>query len=144
MKAGASNKFDHMIFPQSVATSATATAILDTLDVDEVQVAVLLDDAATNPDTITFGEGDTTSSFTDIAVLTGDDTTDGFTIPAVNTDDGNLLIFNIDCRKRNRYLQLSVNPGATQVIAAVASMSRRVEETTGAANQGDADTVVEV
>lgn len=142
MKPGASDKFDHMIYPQSVATNATATAHLDTLDADEVQVIVALDTAATNPATLKFGEGDTTAAFTDIAALTGDGAS-GFTIPAVDTSSGNLLAFNIDCRKRKRYLKLSITPGVAQVMSATARLGRRTEETTGATAQ-NADAVTEV
>jgi hypothetical protein len=143
MKHGQTDKFNELIYPQSVATNATATGILDTLDANEVQLLVSLDTAATNPTVLKVGEGDTTSAFTDIGALTGDDTTNGFTIPAVDTTNGNLLAFNVDMRKRKRYLQLSCTPGVAQVVSATARLSRRGEELTGATAQG-LDTIVNI
>jgi hypothetical protein len=142
MLRGANDEFTLLILPQTVATGATATGILDCINGDFAQVHWAGDTAATNPAVLKLGEGDTTSAFTDIGVFTGDDTTDGFTIPAVDTSNGVQVVMNVDLRKRKRYLQLSCNPGASQVMSATGRVGRKKSILATAADMG-VDAVVE-
>jgi len=143
MFRGASDKFDLTVIPKSVATSATATATIDLAGVDFCQVVWAGDTASTNPAVLKLTEGDTTTAGTAIGAATGDDTTDGFTIPAVDTSNGCVVVFNVDARKRKRYLKFWCNPGATQVMSVVTRKGRRSQIVTGATGQ-NVDAIVEI
>jgi len=119
-----------MISPLSTATNATSTGIVDTLGYEYCTIEAILDSAgavSSNPATLKLSESTVTnySSATDIAVFTGDDTTSGFTIPNADTDNGQIVRFNVDCRTRERYLHITITPaGAAQIVGAVARLGR--------------------
>ena len=119
--------------PASVASTATTTMTFDTVGYDYLVVDVLSGTQTTTDPaitTITFKEADNTSatSFAAIVALTGataTSTSAGFVIPAVTvTGVGAGLQFQIDLRKRKRYIMLNMTPGTTLVIGAVAQLGR--------------------
>ena len=126
------------IIPVSTATTATATGNIDTIGYDEVKVVVLLDTQASttsNPATLKLSESDDTvvTNFANVTQFVGD-ATDGFTIPNAVTSVGQVVEMNIDCRKRKRYLKVSITPaGAAQVVGAVAIMGKAENSTLSAA-----------
>lgn len=119
--------------PASVASTATTTMTFDTIGFDYAVVDVLLGTAATTDPTLTvlkFLESDDTvvTNRTAIVALTGGtatSTTAGFVIPAATaTGVGGAIQFQIDLRKRKRYLTMNTTPGTTQVIGAVVDLCR--------------------
>ena len=116
-----------------VATTATATGRVDCLGFNYVAVDVLVDSTTggTSPPTVLkFTEGDTTTADDVIVALTGGTATGanvGFVIPATTTAaPAGIVRFNIDLKKRKRYLKFSVTPliSGGQLISAVAHLSR--------------------
>lgn len=134
-----------LVKPQSVATNATATGSVDCKGFSQAKVTVVLDSAAavsSNPAVLKLAEGDTTSSYTDIGVFTGDDTTDGFTIPNADTESPQVIRMNVDLRKRKRYLRLSLtSAGAAQLSAATIDLSRAEDGIDSATDAGAAAVV---
>src|SRR5262245_16116683 len=119
--------------PASVASTATTTAMFDCRGYDYLLVDVLSGTQATTDPaitTVTFKEADNTSatSFSSIVAFTGaaaTSTTAGFVIPAVTvTGFGAVLQFQMDLRRRKRYIQLNMTPGTTLVLAAIAKLQR--------------------
>lgn len=129
------------IVSQSVATNATATANIDTRGYRYLSVDIQLDSAAavsSNPATLKLSESDDTvvSNFADIAAFVGDGAS-GFTIPDADTDDPQLVRFNVDLRGRKRYIRLTLTPaGAAQQVAANYHMSRADLGPTSASDAG--------
>jgi len=119
-----------VIKPVSVATNATQTGRVDTLDFDYCSIDLILDSAAavsSNPAVCKISEADVTntSSFVTVSGFVGD--TD-WTIPDASTDTPQVVSFDIDCRPRKRYLQLAItSAGAAQLVAAVGTLSRAHE-----------------
>lgn len=131
----------------AIATTATATARIDTLGFEYLSVDVVLDttSAATdNPSVLKFTEGDDTNASTAITELTGDGAS-GFTIPDNSTSAATIARFRIDLRKRKRYLKLSVTPIAAggQKIEALARLGR-ANEAPDTASEAGASAVVTV
>ena len=112
-----------LISPVSKTVGATATGTVDTDGYDHATILTILDTAATNPTALVLGEGTVTNSFTDLAEFIGDDG-GGFTIPATDTDNPQVVRMEVDLIQVKRYLQLDVTAGATQVISAVAILSK--------------------
>lgn len=117
----------------SVATSATATAVIDTLGYNYLTVDVDLSTASSDVSVLKFEEGDTTSSYAAITGLTGGTSTGNFTIPTANTSTAPLIRFNVDTRGRKRYLKFSCTPGVASIINAHGIMSRARQTPTQAA-----------
>lgn len=107
--------------PISVTTAASASGTIDTEGFNHATFLTILDTAATNPTALVLGEGDVTDSFTDITAFVGDT---AYTIPAVDTDDPQIVRFEVDLTARKRYLELAVTTGITQVLAAVCVLSK--------------------
>ena len=122
-----------LIKPQSVASSATVTGVLDTLGYDEVKVCVLLDSSAStsnNPSTLSLSESDDLTTYTAITGMTGD-ATDDFTIPAVSASLPTVVDLNVDMRARKRYLKCTLTPGgATMIVGATAVLGKAAEMAT--------------
>ena len=116
-----------LIKPQSVASTATVTGVLDTLGYDEVKVCVLLDSSAStanNPTTLSLSESDDATTYTAITGMTGD-ATDGFTIPIVSGTLPTVVDLNVDLRARKRYLKCTLTPGgATMLVGATAVLGK--------------------
>lgn len=142
-----------MIYPQTekhvvllstaavVATDATATGRVDCLGFNYLAVDVLVNSTTggTSPPTVLkFTEGDTTTADTAIAELTGGTATSasvGFVIPATTTAaPAGIVRFNIDLKKRKRYLKISTTPliAGGQLIVATAHLSRGIMPDTAA------------
>lgn len=121
-----------VIKPQSVATNATATGVIDRLGYDEVAINVHLDTAAatsSNPAVLKVGEGDTSTAFTDITALVGDGQ-GGFTIPAADTSAPQIIRLNLDARARKRYLQVSLTSAGAAQLAGVTADLNKADDTT--------------
>lgn len=116
----------------SVATNANTTATVDLQGFDWATIDVFGATAAATdqPTVLKIGEGDTTSAFTDITAFVGGTATAtnvGYVIPAQITSTSVFysVKFNIDCRARKRYLQVSIgSPGATTAFSAVANLGK--------------------
>lgn len=99
----------------TVATNSTDTSYFDTQGFHYAKVLVVCNPAgATNSSatftTVNLREGDTTSSF---ATCSGFVTGTDFTKPTNNnTSYGAVIEFNVDLRKRKRYIQIQSTPGA--------------------------------
>ena len=106
------------------------TAVIDTLGYDRLALGVGFSTvAATTPEiTLKLGEGDTTSSFTDIdAFVAGG--VGGFTkpTPPTNTSVANTMQFDVDLRHRKRYLLLTVTPFTTKTVTSWATLGRPLD-----------------
>lgn len=121
------------ILRASTTNGGTASGNVDRLGFDYVTIAVLLptsDNVTNNPSVLKISEADTTdaTNFSDITGFVGD--TD-FTIPNCVTSatqaSAAFAVFNLDCRARKRYLKVTVSPTTTQVVDAVAILSRPTE-----------------
>ena len=120
--------------PASVASTATTTMTFDTIGWDFAVVDVFCGTQTTTDPAITtlkFLENDTNtnaSNMVAITALTGGtagNTSGNFVIPAVTvTGVGAAIQFQIDLRKRKRYMQLNITPGTTEVVGAVVKLSR--------------------
>ncbi len=123
--------------PATCATNATQTLSFATPGYGRAIVDILVGTHATNGaaiGTLKFSESDTVtspSSMTDIAALTGGTATStsvGFVIPGASAlGAGAVLEFQIDLRKRKKYLGLSITPGTTTMNIGV--ITRLCEET---------------
>lgn len=128
-----------LLLSASVDSASSHTAVIDTLGYDRVSVGIgFASVAQTTPEiTIKLGEGDTTSSFTDItAAVAGG--VGGFTkpVPPTNTSVDNTMQFDVDCRTRKRYLLLTVTPFTTKVVSSWVSYGRPEIGPLAATNEG--------
>lgn len=112
----------------SVTNAATATGNIDTLDFDFVSIDVITstsNNTSNNPSILKLSEADdtATTSFADIDEFVGDGAS-GFTIPDAVTTGLWGVKFNVDCRARKRYLRVTLSPLTTQVVTAIANLSK--------------------
>lgn len=113
----------------AVATDATATGRVDCADFAYAAIDVIIDSSTAgtdNPGVLKITEGTTTTAADAITELTGDGV-GGFTIPDnTQATPAGIVRFNLDLRKRKRYLKLSFTPTKVggQLVAAVAHLSR--------------------
>ena len=112
-----------MISPISATVGATQSGTVDTLNYKHATILITLDTAGTNPSAIVLGDGTVTNSFTDLTDFVGDDA-DGFTIPAVDVTDPQIIRFEVDLNQVDRYLELVITTGATQVNSALCLLSQ--------------------
>lgn len=121
--------------PASVASTATTTMTFDTIGYDYAIVDFICGTQATTDPAITtlkFLENDTNTNASNMAAivaLTGaaaTSTSAGFAIPAVTVTGlgGTVAQFQIDLRKRKRFLQINCTPGTTLVVAGVVRLCR--------------------
>lgn len=120
--------------PVSVASTATTTCQFDTLGFDFAVIDFMCGTQATTDPAITtlkFLEADAntnSSNMTAITAFTGaaaTSTSAGFAIPAVTvTGLGCAIQFQMDLRKRKRFIQINSTPGTTLVIGAVVKLHR--------------------
>lgn len=118
-----------MIGQSSTTNAATASGNVDTKGYDFASIDVLMATSnvtSNNPTVLKLAESDDTvvTNFADISGFVGD--TD-FTIPdaeTVATNAPNAFKFNVDLSGRKRYLKLSISPLTTQVITAIANLSK--------------------
>ena len=142
------NKVQNFFPPQAVGTTAVA-GLVDTKGWDYLTVITNLA-AVTTATTITamaFTEGATTAAADAITALTGGTATGNFTIPVgkgtATTNTGTVTVFQIDLKKRKRYLKLSATLSHATVFTAEAILSRGEERANTAAKAG-ADAIVTI
>jgi hypothetical protein len=135
-------KADIMITPVSITNGGTASGYIDTLDYEEIWIALTQGTTNTTSNnlslcSITEGETTVISDASAITALTGDGV-GGFTIPAGNTSDPQVYLFHINKSRgpRKRYLFLACSPLTTQIIGATALMMRGKSSPVTAANSG--------
>lgn len=118
------------IFQSSTTAAATASGNIDRLGYDYVSIDVLLptaDVVSNKPTVLKISESDDTvvTNFANVSGFVGG--TD-FALPNAVTAATSITTpyatLNIDCRARKRYLKLSVSPATTQVVNAVATLTR--------------------
>lgn len=138
----------------SKTAAATATALIDTLGYDHLSIAIkagTADVVSNKPTVLKLQEADTTdaSNLADIVGFRGGtavSTSVDFVIPSANTAATavlqNTYQFGVDLRARKRYIGFSISPATTQLIKAVAVLSRG-EQTPGTAAKANAMTLVE-
>jgi hypothetical protein len=105
-------KFDYANILFHIGAAATTSAVMTTLKLTE-------------SDTVT-----SASSMSAIVALTGGTATSssvGFVIPTAQVAGGGLVEFQLDLRKRKKYLGLTATPAQTLVIGATALLSRASE-----------------
>ena len=122
----------------STTNAATASGNIDTLGYDYATIDVITstsDDTTNNPSVLKLSESDDTvvTNFANVSGAVGD--TD-FTIPAAVTQGNWGAKFGVDLRGRKRYLKVSVSPVTTQVITAIANLSKGDEGPDSATDAG--------
>lgn len=134
-----------VISQASTTNGGTASASFDTLGYDHLTLDIALPTADTTTDGVSVlklaESDDTTTSVTDIAAFTGGTAgsttaSAGFTLPAGKTTGNTLIKFNVDLKKRKRYLTLKVSPRTTQVINAIANLQKAEQSPISAADAG--------
>lgn len=116
-------KYQVVVKQESATNGGTITSDpIDLLGADQVSViihATTSNNATNNPSVLKFEEGDTTSSYATWSGSVGD--TD-FTIPnsPTATTTKPFLVFNIDTRKRKRYIRCVLSPVTTQTYSVIA------------------------
>jgi hypothetical protein len=129
-----------MLAPTSVTNAGTATGSFDTLGFDRASIDVIqaTSDAVTNNLSVCkLSESDTTdaTNYSDITKFVGDGA-GGFTIPNANTAAHQLYKFNLDLRARKRHIKITMSPLTTQILQAVANLSRAEQLPVSAADAG--------
>ena len=135
----------------SAATTATQAMVFKTEGYGNAEIVVMVPAHATDGETIRqmgLGESDTSTaiaSHTNIAAFTGDisatSTSASFVIPAAGatTGLGYLVVFNVDLRKRKKYLSLQITPGTTTMtISAIGKLTRGGSESADSATEKSA------
>lgn len=129
--------------PASFTNGATASLVIDRLGFDYASIDIQLghvDSTSHVPSTLKLQEADVNAAtnFVDITSPTSFTTL----APAAGLTAGvQAISANVDCRNRKRYIQLVVIPVTTQVIGAVANLSRGHSEVS---NATDANVAVQV
>lgn len=119
------NKSVLVVTPASFTNGATASGVINVQGFDFASIDIAMsasNDVTNNPSVLTLGEGDTSTSFTNISGFVGD--TD-FTIPnAQTTVDKVFARLNLNTRARKKWLKVAVSPVTTQIISITANLSR--------------------
>ena len=138
-----------VILPSSTAaTTATHEMSFDSSGHDHAVITVMVGTHATDGESIEvlkFSESDTVTSptsMTDIVALTGGTATStsvGFVInDASELGPGAIIEFDIDLRRRKKFIGLSITPGTTTMqIAAIGQLVRSKESADTAAEKSD-------
>lgn len=128
----------NLIAPQSVGTTEV-TGLIDLANGDYAAIDVNLAAAATSVSvsTLTISEGDSSTSFTAIPEMTGGTASANFTLPTADGTDstGQIVRFEIDARKRKRYLKIALANSAGRVSVATGELTRQHEVQTAAADR---------
>ena len=117
-------KYLPLFNPISKTAAASASGTVDTRGSDDGPTLTRWATEGTNPTRSVLVDGSPTDWCTNVPAFIGDDTTTGFTIPAADTDDPQVVKFEVDLSKRRRYLELAVTAGATQVMSAIALLHK--------------------
>jgi len=110
-----------------ITSSATHTHTIDTIGFSQISIDVAFEPVAaagTNSSVatvLTLQQGDTTSSF---AAVTGFVAGTDYTLPTpLNTNDTNVVRFNVDLEGKRRYLRVNVTPRTDGAIATAARLA---------------------
>jgi hypothetical protein len=127
-----------MIYPRSVATNATASVTVDTIEFEHIAVDVLSGVASSNITLLNIGFGTATNSFTNIVVGgTATSTSVDFVIAAADTDNGCIQSFSIDKAGLERYMRVQVeNTAVATVVAALIQLYKAKQPIDTAAKMG--------
>jgi hypothetical protein len=106
----------------SGATSATTTGVIDTLGYDYAIIDTIGDTQTTGMTVCSLLEG--TASATVTTAIAAFTSTTGYDLPATNGTTAPIIRFNVDLRKRKRYLKLTVTRGITGILAAHCVLGR--------------------
>jgi hypothetical protein len=113
----------------AITTPFAVTPIaVDTLGYRECMFVLSLSTQATVQTVITITEGDTSTPAT---AITGAD----LSATAVHTAEGNVVVFNINLRKRKRWLRLNFTGGANVVVSAVCILGNPEKQPVGGAQR---------
>lgn len=114
-----------VVLPQSVGTTEV-TGTFDTRGWDYAQIRFICDTAAASSvlTTCSLAEGEASNSFTAIAAYELGDTTNCEAITAPNTSTGDIIRYDVDLRKRKRYLQVGIASTTARLLACEAILSR--------------------
>lgn len=123
------NKTTLAIVPVSKTDGATASGNIDCLGFDYCSIDIIMATAAAPTDTLVvlkLSESDDTvvTNFADVSGFVGG--TD-FTIPVLLGSGSQMMRFNVDTRKRKRFLKLTMVAETTGIIGATANLSRGSE-----------------
>lgn len=122
------NLEQYVVLKQQAATNgATLTSDpIDCMGAKQVTITVIgttSDNATNNPSVLKITESDDTvaTNFADVTAFVGDGA-GGFTIPAspTATTTAPFAKFDVDCRKRKRYLKAVISPVTTQTFTVLA------------------------
>ena len=119
-------KVECVIPPQTItiADAATTYGYIDTLGWDHLKlilVAAIEASSSNMCDKLSISEGTNSTAATAITALLGGT---AFTIPLYDTDEGATVVFDIDLRKRERYLRVNHSSGADSTCAVIGILSR--------------------
>lgn len=126
-------KVEVLIAPATVtiATNASTYGYLDTIGWEHAKIVVNTAKEATSSacaKVLAVTEGTNSAAATAIVAATGGTATStsvGFVIPLYKgTAEGAAVVFDIDLRKRERYLKIQCNPGTASTFSAIALLSR--------------------
>ena len=116
-----------LLNPASYTNGATASGSVDTLGYNYCSIDVVLDSVAAatnNPDKFIISDG-TTTVLSNATALTGGTGDTDFTIPNMLTNSANIIRVDVDLKAgKERFIHLEINPVTTQIIGAVARLSR--------------------
>lgn len=115
-----------MVAPQTIGTTAVSgyvdTLGYDYLTVDYIGATAVATDVLT---ALKLQTGDTTSAFTDLTGAVGGTS---FDIPAPNTSTPDVIRFQVDCKTKKRYVNISITGDATTRTTAVLGVLSRAAE----------------
>jgi hypothetical protein len=128
-----------LIEPVSITTDA-ASGTVDVQGWDYAKIRVILEGAATNSPLVALAvsDGPASNSFTAVTSLTGGTNSGNFTITAPAGTDavGEIEAFNLDLRKRQRFLKVEIDPTAARIGTVLCTLSRAEVTPTSTAGRG--------
>jgi len=135
----------------AIVTAQTATASIDTMGYDFMQLAVKLGtEAAVSsvPTTLKLSESDITDAtgYSDIKAFVGGTATDGFSLTGsvfTATSTSANVVFNVDLRGRKRYIKIAMSPQVTDALFGVYAVLARGEASPSTAARLGAVTLIE-
>jgi hypothetical protein len=125
-----------MVAPSTATgqTAETALGILDCIGWEHAKLVYLPAlGTTTGPcaTVLSLGEGTGSTAFTAIVPLVGGTATSasvGFVCGNLSTAENVCVVWDLDLRERERYLELAITPGEEAAFAAIAILSRGREE----------------
>lgn len=136
---GFNTKTARVLIAQSVASTATVTGTVDTADFDFMALDIDVGTASSAPGLMKLSEATTSDgTYTDVAAFLGGT---GFTVPAADTSNDQTIRFNVSLAVRERFLKVTITPGATQLMSVNARLSNKDETPDTDALQGCSEVV---